>query len=40
MVHNIRALKTTLSLSESNFPAEVKRQLFPNGCSGACYYRI
>lgn len=40
MVRDIRALKAALSLSESDFPAEMKRCLFPNGCSGACYYRI
>ena len=40
MARDIRALKTALSLSEPDFPAEMKRCLFPNGCSGACYYRI
>lgn len=40
MVRDIRALKTALSLCESDFPAEMKRRLFPNGCAGACYYRI
>ena len=40
MVRDIRALKTALSLSESDFPTEMKRRLFPNGCAGACYYRM
>ncbi len=40
MVRDIRALKAALSLSESDFPTEMKRCLFPNGCTGACYYRI
>jgi len=40
MVRDIRALKIALSFSESDFPTEMKRCLFPNGCAGACYYRI
>lgn len=40
MVRDIRALKTALTLSESDFPAEMKRRLFPSGCAGACYYRM
>ena len=38
MVRDIRALKTALALSESGFPTEMKRRLFPDGCAEACYY--
>jgi len=40
MARDIRALKAALLLSESDFPTEMKHRLFPNGCAGACYYRI
>ena len=28
------------SASETDFQAQMKKQLFPDGCSGACYYPV
>ena len=44
-VRDIRAFRAALdiveaSASETDFQAQMKKQLFPDGCSGACYYPV
>ncbi len=44
-VRDIRAFRTALdivddSANEMSFQKQLKRQLFPDGCSGTCYYPV
>ena len=44
-VRDIRTFRAALdiveaSASETDFQAQMKKQLFPDGCSGACYYPV
>lgn len=44
-VRDIRAFRAALdiveaSVSETDFQVQMKKQLFPDGCSGACYYPV
>ena len=44
-VRDIRAFRAALdiveaSASEADFQTQMKKRLFPDGCSGACYYPV